>query len=96
MYDKGIIKATLCFCIGLIVCSGALADEIPWPLAKDYSQDSKPIDEYIKQLGTTTNSKAVGEFRKQLRARVAEDEKIVAAGEKHPRYEQAKEELDRY
>ena len=96
MYDKGIIKATLCFCVGLIVCSGVLADDIPWPLAKDYSQDTKPIDEYIKQLGTTTNSKVVGEFRKQLRDRVAEDEKIVAAGDKHPRYEQAKEELERY
>lgn len=97
MFSKGIIKATLGFCVGLIVCAGALtAEEIPWPLAKDYSQDSKPIVEYVKQLGTTTNSKAVGEFRKQLRARVAEDEKIVAAGEKHPRYEQAKEELDRY
>ena len=66
MYDKGIIKAILCFCIGLIVCSGALAEEIPWPLAKDYSQDTKPIDEYIKQLGTTTNSKAVGATTRAL------------------------------
>ena len=85
------------FCVGLTVCAGALtAEEIPWPLAKDYSEDTKPIDEYIKQMGTITNSKLVGDFRKQLRDRIAEDEKIVAAGEKHPRYEQAKEELDRY
>ena len=97
MFSKSIIKTALCFCIGLVVGAGVLtAEEIPWPLAKDYSQDTKPIDDYIKQLGTATNSKAVGEFRKQLRARVAEDEKIVAAGEKHPKYEQAKEELDRY
>ena len=97
MYIRGIVKATFGFCVGMIVWAGALAAaDIPWPLAKDYSQDHKPIDDYIKQLGTITNSKAVGEFRKQLRARVAEDEKIVAAGEKHPRYEQAKEELDRY
>ena len=97
MFGNIIVKAVSVICLGAGVCAAALsAEEIPWPLAKDYSQDSKPIDDYIKQLGTTTNSKAVGEFRKQLRARVAEDEKIVAAGEKHPRYEQAKEELDRY
>lgn len=97
MFGKAITKAALVICLGSGICAAALtAEEIPWPLAKDYSQDTKPIDEYVKQLGTTTNSKIVGEFRKQLRARVAEDEKIVAAGDKHPRYEQAKEELDRY
>ena len=95
MNRKTFIKATLFLCLGLSAVALA-AEEIPWPLAKDYSQDSKPIDDYVKQLGTITNSKQVGDFRKQLRARVAEDEKIVAAGEKHPRYEQAKEELDRY
>ena len=68
----------------------------PWPLAKDYSQDSKPIDEYIKKLGTITNSKEVGAFRKQLRDRVAADQKIVAMGQNAPGYDQAKEELDRY
>ena len=95
MNRKNFIKAALFLCFGLSV--GVLAaEEIPWPLAEDYSRDSRPIDKYIKELGTTTNCKLVGEFRKQLRARVAEDEKIVAAGDKHPRYEQAKEELDRY
>ena len=97
MFKNIIIQSALGICLGAGVCTAALsAEEIPWPLAKDYSQDSKPIDDYIKQLGTVTNSKQIGEFRKQLRARVAEDEKIVAAGDKHPRYEQAKEELDRY
>lgn len=97
MFGKGVINIVSVICLALGICAAApAAEEIPWPLAKDYSQDSKPIDDYIKQLGTTTNSKIVGEFRKKLRARVAEDEKIVAAGTKHPRYEQAKEELDRY
>ena len=97
MFKNVFIKASLVICLGAGICACAqAADEIPWPLAKDYSQDSKPIDDYVKSLGTITNSKVVDEFRKQLRARVAEDEKIVAAGDKHPRYEQAKEELDRY
>ena len=68
----------------------------PWVLEKDYSRETQPLQDYYKQLGTTSNSKVVGDFRKQLRARVAEDEKIVAAGSSHPLYEQAKEELDRY
>ena len=97
MFGNNIVKAASVICIGLIVGAGALAaEEIPWPLAEDYSRDSRRIDEYIKSLGTTTNSKVVGEFRKKLRARVEEDKKIVAAGSKHPRYEKAKEELDRY
>ena len=97
MFGNNIIKAASVICIGLIAAAGTLAaEEIPWPLAEDYSRDSRRIDEYIKSLGTTTNSKVVGEFRKKLRARVEEDKKIVAAGSKHPRYEQAKEELDRY
>ena len=96
MYNHGIIKVALCFCIGLIVCFGAHAEEIPWPLAEDYSRDARPIQAYIEKLGTITNSKEVGDFRKQLRARVEEDKKIVASGEQNPRYEQAKEELVRY
>ena len=95
MYEN-IIRKTLALCLGLTLCASMYASECPWPLAKDYSQDTKPIKEYVKQLGTVTNSKIVGDFRKQLRARVAEDEKIVAAGDKHPKYEQAKAELDRY
>lgn len=97
MFGNTIFKAASIVCIGLAVGAGTLAaEEIPWPLAEDYSRDSRRIDEYIKSLGTTTNSKVVGEFRKKLRARVEEDKKIVAAGDKHPRYEQAKEELGRY
>ena len=96
MFGNFFIKSALMVCLGTVACVTASADEIPWPLAKDYSQDKKPIDDYIKKLGTITNSREVGDFRKKLRARIAEDEKIVAAGEKHPRYEQAKEEIDRY
>ena len=75
------------------VIDGVIRDNKSTSVWKFVKQE---FDDYIKQLGTITNSKAVGEFRKQLRDRVAEDEKIVAAGEKHPRYAQAKEELDRY
>lgn len=95
-FTINIVKAVSILCVGLAVGVGVSAAECPWPMAEDFSQDTRRIDEYIKSLGTITNSKQVGEFRKQLRDRVAEDEKIVAAGEKHPRYEQAKAELDRY
>ncbi|MBP5532219.1 MAG: hypothetical protein J6Y54_09370 [Lentisphaeria bacterium] len=59
MNRKYFIKAALFLCFGLSV--GVLAaEEIPWPLAEDYSRDSRPIDKYIKELGTTTNSKLFG------------------------------------
>ncbi|MBR4664588.1 MAG: hypothetical protein IKO93_12010, partial [Lentisphaeria bacterium] len=97
MCNKCFVKAALLLGIGLIVCTGTLtAEEIPWPLAQDYSRDPRPIQKYIEGLGTTTNSKVVGAFRKQLRDRVAEDKKIVASGEQNPQYERAKEELSRY
>lgn len=96
MHNNCFVKATLLFCIGLIGCTALTAEEIPWPLAQDYSRDPRPINKYIESLGTITNSKVVGTFRKQLRDRVAADKKIVASGEQNPQYERAKEELVRY
>ena len=98
MHSSGIVKTSLVFCIGLFICAGARAGECPWPLAKDYSGfgEDQPIKDYIKKLGVTSNSREVGDFRKQLRDRVAEDEKIIASGVKGDRYEKAKAEIDRY
>jgi len=101
MSNHGFIKTVLLFCIGLSVCGIAQAEykyqtSCPWVLAEDFSRDGRKIQAYIEKLGTITNSKEVGNFRKQLRDRVAEDEKIVAAGSNHEKYEQAKEEISRY
>ena len=101
MHNSGIIKATLFLCLGLSVCAVARAEyqyqtPCPWPLAEDYSRDARPIQAYIEKLGTITNSKEVGEFRKQLRARVEEDKKIIAEGKRDKQYDQAEEEIKRY
>lgn len=101
MFENVVIKAFFVICLGSALCTAAWAGyqyqtPCPWVLAQDFSQNNQPLKDYYKKLGTTTNGKIVGEFRKQLRARVAEDEKIVAAGSSHEKYEQAKEELDRY
>ena len=95
MYDKGIIKAILCFCIGLIVGAGALtAAEIPWPLTRDDNgEQNGPAAEYLKNLGKEPRE-AVIALDKQLRERIAEDRKIVAAG--GPGKDQAEKEIERY
>ena len=72
----------------------------PWVLEKDYDRDSKPIDDYIETLGTTTDSSIVGKFREELRARVAEDEAILEKwkndGSRDKLCRQAEAELERY
>lgn len=64
---------------------------LPWAMEKE---DRDAIRKYIDELGRTTNSKLVGDFKKALEARAAEDRQIVAAGGTGA--EKAKEELDLY
>ena len=95
------IRTALLLGIGLSVCATALAEyryqnPCPWVLAEDFTRDTRAFQAYYAKLGTTTNGKEVGKFRDQLRARIEEDKKIVAAGSSHEKYEQAQEELGRY
>lgn len=73
--------------------SAALAHkaELPWAMAKE---DRAAIAKYVDELGRTTNSKLVGDFKKALEARAEEDRKIVEAN--GDGVDAAKEELDRY
>ena len=50
---------------------------LPWAMAKE---DRDAVRQYIDELGRTTNSKLVGDFKKALEARAEEDRRIVAAG----------------
>ena len=95
MYDKNIIKTALCFCIGLIVGVSALtAAEIPWPLTRDDNgEQNGPAAEYLKKLGKEPRE-AVIALDKQLRERIAEDRKIVAAD--GPGKAEAEKEIERY
>ncbi len=67
----------------------------PWVLDKDYESwnDKDPINKYIKNLGKEPKE-AVLELDKQLRARIEEDRKIVAAGGKDKA--EAEKEIERY
>ena len=65
--------------------------ELPWVMEKE---DRDAIRRYIDELGRTTNSKLVGDFKKSLEARAEEDRRIVEANGAGA--EAAKEELDRY
>ena len=65
--------------------------ELPWVMAKE---DREAIDKYIDELGRTTNSKLVGDFKKAIDARAEEDRKIVEA--KGDEAEKAKDELSLY
>ena len=65
--------------------------ELPWVMAKE---DRDAIDKYIDELGRTTNSKLVGDFKKAIDARAEEDRRIVEADVDEA--DKAKEELDLY
>ena len=67
----------------------------PWVLEKDYESwnDQHPVNKYIKNLGKEKKEDVL-ELDKQLRARIDEDRKIVAAGGKGQT--EAEEEIDRY
>ena len=65
--------------------------ELPWVMAKE---DRDAIDKYIDELGRTTNSKLVGDFKKAIDARAEEDRRIVEADIDEA--DKAKEELDLY
>ena len=94
MYDKSILKAALCFGIGLIVGAAALsAEEIPWPLANDYSRDNRDLKAYVEKLGQE-DSKAVKALDKQLRDRIEEARKIVASN--GPGKARAEQDIERY
>ena len=64
---------------------------LPWPMEKE---DRDRISKYVDELGRITNSKLVGDFKKELEARAEEDRKIVEA--KGDDADKAKEELDLY
>ena len=57
-------------------------------------EDRDRIAKYVDELGRTTNSKLVGDFKKALDARADEDRKIVEANGKG--VDKAKEELELY
>ena len=65
--------------------------ELPWAMEKE---DRDRIAKYVDELGRTTNSKLVGDFKKALDARADEDRKIVEANGKG--VDKAKEELELY
>jgi len=67
----------------------------PWVLDKDYEawNDKHPVNKYIKTLGKEKKEDVL-ELDKQLRARIEEDRKIVAAGGKGKT--EAEEEIERY
>ena len=67
----------------------------PWILDYEYEgwNNDNPIRKYIKELGKQ-EKEAVLELDKQLRARIDEDRKIVAAD--GPGADEAQEEIDRY
>ena len=67
----------------------------PWVLETDYESwnDKHPINKYIKNLGKEKKEDVL-ELDKQLRARIDEDRKIVAAGGKGQT--EAEEEIERY
>ena len=65
--------------------------ELPWVMAKE---DRDAIDKYIDELGRTTNSKLVGDFKKAIDARAEEDRRIVEADIDEA--DKAKEELGLY
>ncbi len=73
--------------------SAALAHkaELPWVMEKE---DRARIAKYVDELGRTTNSKLVGDFKKALEARAEEDRRIVEANGDEA--DKAKEELDLY
>ena len=73
--------------------SAALAHkaELPWAMEKE---DRDRIAKYVDELGRTTNSKLVGDFKKALDARAEEDRKIVEANGDEA--DKAKDELDLY
>lgn len=64
---------------------------LPWPMERE---DRERVKTYIDELGRTTNSKLVGDFKKALDARAEEDRRIVAANGDGA--DKAKEELDLY
>ena len=65
--------------------------ELPWVMAKE---DRDAIAKYIDELGRTTNSKLVGDFKKAIDARAEEDRKIVEANGDEA--DKAKDELSLY
>ncbi|MBQ7652372.1 MAG: hypothetical protein IJS15_15540 [Victivallales bacterium] len=67
----------------------------PWVLEKDYESwnDKHPVNKYVKNLGKEKREDVL-ELDKQLRARIEEDRKIVAAGGKGA--EEAEQEIERY
>ena len=65
--------------------------ELPWAMEKE---DRDRIAKYVDELGRTTNSKLVGDFKKALDARAEEDRRIVEANGDEA--DKAKEELDLY
>lgn len=65
--------------------------ELPWAMEKE---DRDRIAKYVDELGRTTNSKLVGDFKKALDARAEEDRKIVEAN--CGGVDKAKDELELY
>ena len=65
--------------------------ELPWVMEKE---DRARIAKYIDELGRTTNSKLVGDFKKAIDARAEEDRRIVEADGDEA--DKAKEELSLY
>ena len=65
--------------------------ELPWVMAKE---DRDAIAKYIDELGRTTNSKLVGDFKKAIDARAEEDRRIVEADIDEA--DKAKDELSLY
>ena len=65
--------------------------ELPWAMEKE---DRDRIAKYVDELGRTTNSKLVGDFKKALDARAEEDRRIVEA--KGDEADKAKDELGLY
>ena len=87
------LAASAVFCLTYEVAAEPSAPR-PWVLEKD--DDGRldgPIGKYVANLGKE-DSKAVKELDKQLRARIAEDRKIVAAG--GPGKAEAEKEIERY
>lgn len=89
------VSAMFCFACGGEVRADEHSVPCPWILEKDYdmSVSDNPISTYVRNLGSE-DREAVIELDKQLRARIAEDRRIIA--ENGPGKAAAEKEIERY
>lgn len=88
------LAASAIFCLTVNTLSAAGRTALPWVLEKDdEGGKNSPVSRYLQRLGRE-DRKDVIELDKQLRARIAEDRKIVAANAAGK--EGAQKEIERY